>query len=216
MKPFCDPLTMPRTGETPVEVYERGVELFDTPGAAYAMRRGVGVEIAHEAGVRYLEDFAGRPALIVALRNRQKEITSVHGRYLSTLPKENKMFTVGRGHGLIEVNSPWQGGSLILVEGLFDALSLAQGGFSSCATIGREASWLPGACRGREVWLAFDASKTGEKESAKYRAMLEGAVVKKLPLPPRCLDWNTALLKKGAPFLTFWIGSTLKEDHEEP
>ena len=93
---------------------------------------------------------------------------------------------------------------LILVEGLFDALSFATA-FPCVATIGRWADWLPEAARGREVWLAFDANRPGDARRPRVRS---GA--RRQPLPPaaspgRQGDWNAAARKIGAASLTRWL-----------
>jgi len=51
------------------------------------------------------------------------------------------MLTIGSGGGTASVLGGWQVEPLILVEGLFDALSLATCGWASVATVGR---WHPG------------------------------------------------------------------------
>jgi hypothetical protein len=75
---------------------------------------------------------------------------------------QDKMFTMGAGGGVATVGAGWHGEPLILVEGIFDALSLAVCCWDCVATIGRWAPWLPEVCAGRTVWLAFDANAPGE------------------------------------------------------
>ena len=82
----------------------------------------------------------------------------------------------------------WRVEPLILVEGLFDALSLAVCGWPAVATIGRWAPWLPEVTTGRVVWLAFDAGRPGEADVAAYVARLHQAEVRRLPPPPRCKE----------------------------
>jgi len=112
----------------------------------------------------------------------------VHGRYLSVVRGQNKMLTIGPGNGMIAVLGGWRAEPLILVEGLFDVLSLATCGFSCAATIGRWAQWLPEVTAGRVVWLAFDASKSGEADAARFAGLLRGAEIRRLPPPPPCLN----------------------------
>lgn len=188
---FNDPPCMPNTGVHPEQLLARSVPLVDSAGQGYIERRGVPVAVATAAGLRFDEDYGGRPAVIVGLRDNKDRLTSVHGRYLDTVRGQNKMLTIGPGDGVISVVDGRHAEPIILVEGLFDALSLASCGCSAVAHIGRWASWLPEFTAGREVWLAFDASKPAEADVAKYMARLEKAILRRVLPPPRCKDWNT-------------------------
>jgi hypothetical protein len=207
---FDDPPRMPATAESPAERLARALPLAGTPGQVYVERRGIALELADAAGVRFDPDFGGRPAVLVAMRDREDQLRSVHGRYLSTRRRENKMLTVGPGGGAVSVLGGWRMDPLILVEGLFDALSLAVSGFASVATIGRVAPWLPDLSVDRDVWIAFDAGKPGEAEAARYVERLRGARGLRLPPPPRCKDWNTALAKRGPELVSRWIQDALE------
>ena len=103
----------------------------------------------------------------------------------------------------------WRADPLILVEGLFDGLSLAMCDLACIATIGRWAPWLPEIAAGRKVWLAFDASKPGEADVAEYSRRLRHSEINRLLPPARCKDWNTALRKIGRSALTRWLHSQL-------
>jgi hypothetical protein len=155
------------------------------------------MELAETAGVRYSASFAGRPAVLVALHDHLENTVLAHGRYLSVLRGQEKMFTVGPGGGTINLLGGWRVDPLIIAEGLFDALSLAVCGFACIATIGRWASWLPEVAAGRTVWLAFDNGRPGEAEAARYAALLSQSEVKRIFPPGRSKDWNTALMKLG-------------------
>ncbi|WP_431256251.1 DUF7146 domain-containing protein [Roseateles chitinivorans] len=200
---------MPVSGESPDERFARARPLAGTPGQAYVEGRGIPLAVAHAAGLRFDPDWAGRPAVLVALRGRSGAMVSVHGRYLSTLRGQDKMLTIGPGGGVVDIQGGWHSGHnerdgpLILVEGLFDALSLAVCGRGGVATIGRWAPWLPEACADRLAWLGFDANRPGEREAAAYAQRLSR--VRRLPPPPRCKDWNTALCKRGRAEVARWL-----------
>ena len=196
---------MPLSGELPDERIARATSLAGTPGQAYVERRGIPVDIADAAGMRFDPDWDGRPAVLVGLYDHQDTLTSVHGRYLTTVRGQNKMLTVGRSGGIANVGGGWHAGRLILVEGIFDALSLAVCGWPGVATIGRWAPWLPQICAQRVVWLAFDANAPGDREAQRYRQRLSDATVFRLLPPPRCKDWNTALDKRGPAAVTRWL-----------
>lgn len=206
---FRDPPLLPGTSLDPAACLARALPLERTAGQDYVEKRGVTCAVASAAGVRFDPDWAGRPAVVVALRDREERITSVHGRYLHNLRGEDKMLTVGKGGGAIAVLGGWRADPLVLVEGLFDALSLAMCGQAAVATIGREVPWLAGVAQGRTVHVAFDATRPGEEEAARIAATLAGAVVRRLLPPPRCKDWSTALVKRGPPELTRWVRSNV-------
>jgi hypothetical protein len=209
-----DPCSVPGTGWTPDEVLAHSDALAGTIGQEYMEKRGVSLEVADAGGVRFCRDFGGRSAVVVGLRNREQMLVSAHGRYLSLVRRENKMLTVGVGGGVVSMLDGWRTEPIILVEGLFDALSLAQCGVASVATIGRWAPWLSDVCSHRSVWLAFDANRPGEAEVARYRQRLSRARLRRLIPPPHSKDWNTALMKKGAPHVSRWIRNCMDESKE--
>jgi hypothetical protein len=202
---FSDPGHMPGSGLPPETVFASALPLVGTPGQEYTERRGVPVAIADSAGVRFDPNFGGRPAVLVALRDKDDNLTSVHGRYLHTVRDQNKMLTVGVGGGAVSVLGGWRVDPFILVEGLFDGLSLAVCGWPSVATIGRHISWLPEVAAGRVVWAAFDAGSSGEANVEFHLAQLQQADVRRLPPPPRCKDWSTALVKRGPVLVARWV-----------
>lgn len=200
---------MPGTGESPSERFASAAPLAGTPGGAYVERRGVPTSVADGAGVRFDADFGGRPAVLIPLRNQEDALTSVHGRYLHNVRGQNKMLTIGTEGGVASMLGGWRAEPLILVEGLFDALSLATCGWGSVATIGRWAPWLREASAGRVVWLAFDRSRSGEADVAAYAERLRKGDVRRLPPPARCKDWNTALVKHGHSTVANWVRNHL-------
>lgn len=202
---FRDPPLMPGSGLAPERVYSEARHLLDTPGGAYTERRGIPPRMAAEFGVRFAPCCGGRPAVVVALRDREGTLTSVHGRYLHSARGQSKMLTVGVGGGAICLSGVWETQPLILVEGLFDALSLAVCGWQAIATIGRPVPSLGEVAAGRTVWAAFDNGRSGEANVACYRSRLAESDVRRLPPPERCKDWNTALAKLGARSVSKWV-----------
>jgi hypothetical protein len=205
MRRFSDPLLMPGNSLSPEEIHARALPLMGTPGQAYAERRGVPVAIADAAGVRFDPDFAGRPAVLIAMRDQGGTLTAVHGRYLHSTHCQNKMLTVGAEGGAVALLDGWRSEPLILVEGLFDALSLSVCGWASVATIGRSISRLDEMTCGLTVWAAFDTGRSGEANVTSLRDRLPHAQVRRLLPPPRCKDWNTALVKRGPKVVARWL-----------
>lgn len=200
---------MPGTGENPGRLLEASQPLRGSDGAAYAERRGIPLAVAEAAGLRFAPGFGGRPAVLTPMCDERGELLAVHGRYLHSARGENKMLTIGREGGVASVLDGWRAEPLIVVEGVFDALSLAACGRSCMATVGRRAPWLATVAAGRTVWLAFDATRPGEAEVARYREYLRDSSVRRLLPPPRCMDWNTALVKRGLPTLRRWLDDAL-------
>lgn len=207
---------MPKTGESPEQVLARSTELETGPGREYVERRGVPWTVANAAGVRFCAEFDARRAVIVPMRGARGELLAVHGRYLHSTHAQDKMLTIGAGGGIVSVLDGLRAEPAIVVEGLFDALSLATCGFGSLATIGRSAPWLPAALEGRRVWIAFDDGQPGEKEARHYRRWLTRSDVRRLPPPTRCKDWNTALVKRGAREVERWLRTQLAASGTTP
>lgn len=210
MRRFDDPPTMPGTSEPPADRFARTGPLLGTPGQHYVERRGVPVTVAEEAGVRFDPQFDGRPAVVVPMRDAADTLTALHGRYLTAIGAEDKMLTVGVPGGAVPVRGGWRAEPLILVEGLFDALSLAVCGWGSVATIGRWAPFLAEVSAGRTTWLAFDGNRPGEAEVARFTDRLPEARVRRLPPPDRCKDWSTALGKRGTAAVSRWVADRVR------
>src|SRR5215469_9894858 len=91
---LSDPIVIPGTHETPQDFMNRALPLLGTVGQAYIERRGIPLEVAEAAGARFTPNFAGRPAIVVALYGSDGNMTSVHGRYLTVTRRQGKMLTV--------------------------------------------------------------------------------------------------------------------------
>jgi hypothetical protein len=207
-----DPLLLPSHGLTAEECFHRSAALAGTPGQKYVEGRGISLGVAEAAGVRYVGDWNdGRSAVVAALRDRDDQVVSCHGRYFESRRDQDKMLTIGPGGGLVNVLGGWRVEPLIIVEGLFDALSVAACGLACVATIGRRVPWLAKAVAGRGVWLAFDRSRSGDAEALSYASLMSGSSEARRLLPPgRSKDWNTALLRQGRGAVAQWLRSSVK------
>ena len=204
-----DPLLVPCTHETPEEFMNGALPVSGTAGQAYIERRGIPLDVAEAAKMKFAPNFAGRPAVVVLLHGCDDKVTSLHGRYLTVLRGQDKMLTVGSGGGTINVLGGWRVDPLIIVEGLFDALSLAACGFASVGMIGRWAPWLPESIAGRTVWLAFDNGRPGEQEAERYRDRLRASDLRRMVPPKGRKDWNTALVRLGRSSVAEYLRSCL-------
>jgi len=205
-----DPLCIPGIPESLEITLARLEPLASSAGASYVERRGIPLAVAEDAGLRFSPNFAGRPAVVQPLYDSENQLVSLHARYLAYLRGHEKMFTIGPGGGTVNVAGGWRANPLMVVEGLFDALSLGACGFACVATIGRWVPWLREASAGRAVWLALDAGRSGEKEVARYTAFLCQSQVKRILPPERDKDWNTALVKRGRATVTTWVERQLE------
>lgn len=196
---------LPGTGEGPEALWRRSVALAETPAEAYLERRRVPLLVAAAAGARFVADLDGRPAVLARLTGPAGELRSVHGRYLHDRRGEGKMLTIGRSGGVFPALDGLRADPLILVEGLFDALSMATAGLPCVATIGRWVDWLPELARGREVWLAFDGNRPGERSARGFAASLGGSRCRRLRPPGGRGDWNAAARRIGAATLARWL-----------
>lgn len=168
-------------------------------------RRGIPLSVAAAAGVRFDDCYGKRPAVLAAMRDEADRIRTLHGRYLHTRRGESKMLSIGSGDGVISVLGGWRAEPFIIVEGLFDVLSLAVCGFPAVAIVGCWSSWLPTVAAGRTIWLAFDACRPGEADVARYSPFFQQSVVRRLLPPTLCKDWNTALAKRGKSAVKLWL-----------
>ncbi|UFS70818.1 toprim domain-containing protein [Geomonas sp. RF6] len=205
LKVFSDPPVLMKTGETPADRLRRCLHLQGTDGERYVEGRGVPASVASSAGVLFDPDLAGRPAVVSLLCDCDGTMLALHGRYLHASSRQEKMCTFGGAGGAFCIGG-WRRDRIILVEGLFDALSLAVCGYPSVATVGRWAPWLPEACAGREVWIAFDAGRAGDASASFFQTRLHKSQSRRLRPPTRCQDWNSALVKLGRERVAQWVG----------
>ncbi len=196
------------------------------PGAQYLGGRGIAVEVARAAGVRFHPDWApsaegtiyrAGAAVLFPSTNERGEVVAVNGRYLAprTSPdgKPLKARTGGTAkQGVFlapaRIGAEWvfpfdrRLDAVILVEGQADALSLAQCGFPALAAGGVNlAPWLHRRAGLRRVVIGIDADAGGDANAPMWEAYLSsyGALVSRLE-PENAKDWNEMLigdLKKG-------------------
>jgi hypothetical protein len=193
---------LPGSGESAADLMERALPLAGTAGASYAEGRRIPEPVATAADVRYLPDLLGRPAVLAPLIGPDGALRAVHGRWLHHLPK---MINIGTKGGVFVPPGSLDGDPLILVEGLFDSLSLLACGVPAVAVIGKYVEWLPGFAAGRTVLLAFDGNKPGDAAAREYARSLEPGCSQRLRPPGATKDWSNALRKGGGGTLIGWL-----------
>lgn len=209
----------------------RGLKsLAGTPGADYLSGRGIPLEVAQLAGVRFCSDWIksekwrGAPAVVFSIRDKAGALVAAQGRYiepttgasaLTTGPKSRGLFVApafigGRVWHPFDANGP----GVFLCESPIDALSLAACSFPALALCGINGDattgpeWLRLACGLRTVYLAFDADDAGDAAAGALASRLGTYGARCVTLRPETgKDWNEAILELGRDELSDWIAS---------
>jgi phage/plasmid primase-like uncharacterized protein len=205
------------------------VPLAGTGGAAYLESRGVPLDVAQLAGVRFCPDWFGSGAAVFPIRDRAGALVAAQGRHTSgsgkftTGPKSHGVFFApaladGLTFGALDSRGP----GVIVCEAPIDALSLAACGFPALALCGVNGAntsgppWLHLACGLRRVFLAFDDDEAGEAAAGALASKLStfGARCERLA-PETGKDWNEALLSAGSESLADWLAWRVLLDADE-
>lgn len=174
------------------------VPLAGTAGADYLLRRGIPLDLAHGAGVRFAKEWYGWPAVVYPVRSRGGVLVAAAGRYVD----DGKPKTRDAGQksaGVFATPGAWEADPLLLCEGPADALSLHAAGYPAVALLGCAASDVVAwSCSMRRVAVALDADDRGDAAAAKVLAALQVRGAKAIRLrPPDGKDWNDLLREWG-------------------
>jgi predicted RNA-binding Zn-ribbon protein involved in translation (DUF1610 family) len=216
------------------------IPLAGTPGAVYLKSRGIDIELAHQSGVRFLENWAppqkgdknptpysGGPAVMFPIREyfredkKQKEphLVAVQGRYIDDKVKPPSKTAGDKKYGVYATQGAWEADQLIIVEAPIDALSLAMCDFPAIALIGLGTPlWLKLACSFRRVLLGLDADERGDETSYKTTELIRpsSTLAERLRPPDGMKDWNECLLKKGVDELKAWLSEQIPKPRVLP
>lgn len=177
-----------------------------TRGESYLNARGIYCEIAHKAGVRYLESWFGRSAIVFPSRDLAGRLVGAQGRYVDGRD-DPKTRTAGRD-GVFATDNVWNScatvltstRTVVLTEAPLDALSLAMCGLPAVAVFGCNLpSWMHRGCAFQRVLIATDADEVGDKAAHEWITYLSsfGANCRRLR-PEGAKDWNELLQRVGA------------------
>lgn len=183
--------------------FEKLPAIEGIPGEAYLRGRGVSLEVAQAAGVRFSRRWmpsdreeSSRAAVVFPIFNRVGELVAAQGRYIDPQNGGAKCKTSGpKSRGVFAAAGAFDVPPFIITEAPIDALSLAVAGFPAVALCGKTGpDWLPKFCFGRTVFLGFDADDAGDEAAHKLAPLLEslGATCKRLR-PEGAKDWNEFL-----------------------
>jgi Toprim domain len=191
------------------------VPVAGTAGEGYLFRRGIGRDGATAAGVYFARNWYGRPAVVFPLGDRAGRVVAASGRYLDR--RQPKTRVAGdRKLGVFATPGAWDAptptptatdptagtggpgprGTLVVVEGPADALSLAECDVPAVALVGTTApAWLRPAAAFRRVVVALDADAAGDRAAeVLLRELAPFARSVERVRPPSGKDWNDALL----------------------
>lgn len=176
--------------------WERSRPIGGSLGERYLRGRGIGPDLAIAAAVKFCADFLGRPAVLFPVRERDRTLAAVAGRYCDVgTPKAR---SVGpRGTGVFASPGALDSDLLIIVEAPIDALSLASCGLPAIALCGTGwPHWLPVLAGLRTVAIALDADAAGDDAAGRLGSVLSslGATVARWR-PHAAKDWNELLLR---------------------
>lgn len=165
-----------------------------TAGQRYLDSRGIPVDVAEAAGVRYaLSWLDAGPSVVFPVTGENGDIVAAQGRAISG----SKHRADGpKGQGVFLTAGALDADPVAVVEAPIDALSLAAYAMPSIALCGKSApSWLAKRLAFKRVILAFDADDGGDQAAAALGPRLTsfGCTVERL-IPVGAKDINAWLM----------------------
>ena len=174
------------------------ISIEGSHGEAYLRKRGISLEIARLASVKFHPAFSGRPAVVFPIRDVEKKLIGAQGRYIegSEDPKTRSFGKISLGY--FATGEVWKGEAIFLTEAPIDALSLAEAGYPALALCGTalRKDLLPFAWK--KIFLAFDSDEAGERAAREWEIALKSVGAQPLRVAPYgAKDWNELLVKHG-------------------
>jgi len=173
-------------------------DLRGTAGESYVQSRGIPLDLASTAQVRFSPSWWGRPAVLFPIRDPAGKLVATQGRYVDGRT-DLKTRTAGpAGAGVFATPDALRAELVAITEAPLDALSLwVCCGIPAIATLGCNLpSWLPRVLAFKRVLVGTDADAAGDEAFAKWAPHLGslGAKVDRLR-PVEHKDWNEWLQK---------------------
>ncbi|MHB9108571.1 MAG: CHC2 zinc finger domain-containing protein [Armatimonadota bacterium] len=220
------PPANPREAENKRRAWELNIEKLQafggSPAEAYLASRGIPSAVALASGVQFHPDWhrwyvdentgelkkstrPARPAAMFPIIDQHGSLLAMQGRYIDGGEPRMRTGQPVEGaakHGVFATAGALDQPTIIIVEGLVNALSFATCGIPAIATCGAShfPGWLPDAFRGRRVVTAFDPDDGGTQGMGKLANYFKQHDVESenLPITRADLDWNDILRKHGA------------------
>ncbi len=183
----------------------RPVPLHGTPGETYLVGRGIPVEVAYTAGVRFSANWAGRPAVLFPMREERGKLRAVNGRYCdgkAHTPQTPKTRTYGpRKDAVFAGPGDWEREPVVIVEGPMCVLTLALLDIPAVAPVATDfPDWAVRKCAFKRVFVGFDADENGVGDTKAEKLMVRlqslGAKPERLR-PVGAKDFNDILREQG-------------------
>jgi Toprim-like len=181
------------------ELWDASLSLEESAGAAYLEGRGIPIDVAAEAGVRFSPTWYGHPSVLFPILNRAGTLMAVSGRFIDD--REPKSQCGGpKSLGVFATPGALSAPLVAVCEAPIDALSLWLSGIAAIALNGTSwPGWLPASLAFKPVLLATDADMRGDVAAKQLSEELSPRGARACRLRPRgAKDWNAVLQLRGA------------------
>jgi hypothetical protein len=181
---------------------ELGVPIEDAPAAMdYLIHRGLPSSVVISAGVRYVANWYGRPAIVFPMRDEHGHYVAANGRYIHS-GADPKAKTRGPvSDAVFGCFGALKRDTLAITEAPLDALTLAMFAIPSIALCGTNPpTWLRRKVCSTRIILATDNDDAGNKAAdalAGLLAPMRSRVERIIPAYG-VKDWNELLMEYGA------------------
>jgi phage/plasmid primase-like uncharacterized protein len=182
-----------------LEAASRGLRAIEgSTGARYLAGRGIALELAIAASVRWAANWYGRPAVVFPLRDRGGQLVALQGRHTDGRD-DPKAHDCGRkSAGVFATPGALEAATVVVTEAPIDALSLATAGVPAVALCGlRLPGWVPKAVAFRKVVVGVDNDRAGDEATPRLVASLAAFGARVERLRPSTKDWNDDLQQLG-------------------
>ncbi len=192
--------------------FDRASSITNTPGATYLSGRGIPVDVAARAGVKFT-DF-GKQSVLFPVCNDHGKLVTIQARRINPTdtPKAKSKGSISEGVFAATPNA-LDARRLAVCEAPIDALALAACGLDAIAICGVHhwPEWLSEALAGCEVMIAFDADEAGDRLAQERISQLLGSAIVFRLRPAGRKDWAEIAERDGLDSLRGQIAVSLNE-----
>lgn len=192
--------------------YTEAKPLAGSAGALYLERRGVSLDVATRAAVRF-SDWYFKGSVLFALRNQEGDLVAMSARAITG---EGKRTHGEKSAGVFRTGpEAFTAERVAITEAPIDALALAAAGLPAIALCGTSwPEWLLALLAGREVLLATDADAAGDECATKLARELLGLATFWRLRPRGGKDWAEIAGRYGVETVAALIEGENAEDHD--
>lgn len=180
----------------------KGLRKYDGSDAdIYLQGRGIPTMVAKAAGVKFAPNWAGHPAVVFPIVDRDLKLVAATGRYIDGAMIKTRTYGSKKNGVFMTSGKSFSANPVVITEAPIDALSLATVGLPSISLCGITKAgecwpeWLPASLVGRRVFIAFDADGTGDQAAKNLADTLRtwDCQIYRLRPPYPHKDWNEML-----------------------